>query len=96
MFRDGDEILLQSRDEKPLNRYFPELIAPLTATLPERCVVDGEIVIVVVYGPGDLFFESGDVNHTVFNKTDAPMVHVLFEILPMDCVGPSLIPVKPA
>ena len=46
VFRDGDEILLQSRDLKPLNRYFPELIAPLPATLPERCVVDGEIVIV--------------------------------------------------
>src|SRR5215831_15747604 len=42
VFRDGDEILLQSRDEKPMNRYFPELIAPLAATLPERCVADGE------------------------------------------------------
>jgi quercetin dioxygenase-like cupin family protein len=48
----------------------------------------------VVYGPGDFFFESGDVAHTVFNKTDAPMVHVLFEILPIDLNGPSLIPVK--
>src|SRR5215469_2214160 len=38
VFRDGDEILLQSRDEKPMNRYFPELIAPLAATLSERCV----------------------------------------------------------
>jgi hypothetical protein len=37
---------------------------------------------------------TGDVNHTVFNKTDAPMVHVLFEVLPMDVSGPSLIPVK--
>jgi len=45
VFRDGDEILLQSRDEKPMNRYFPELIEPLKAALPERCVLDGEIVI---------------------------------------------------
>jgi ATP-dependent DNA ligase len=45
VFRDGDEILIQSRDEKPLNRYFPELIAPLKTQLPERCVLDGEIVI---------------------------------------------------
>src|SRR5688500_13255745 len=45
VFRDGDEIFIQSRDEKPLNRYFPELIAPLKAQLPERCVLDGEIVI---------------------------------------------------
>jgi ATP-dependent DNA ligase len=44
-FRDGDEVFIQSRDEKPLNRYFPELIAPLKAQLPERCVLDGEIVI---------------------------------------------------
>jgi ATP-dependent DNA ligase len=46
VFRDGDDILLQSRDEKPMNRYFPELLAPLAANLPARCVVDGEIVIV--------------------------------------------------
>ena len=45
VFRDGDELLLQSRDEKPLDRYFPELAAPLKAQAPERCVLDGEIVI---------------------------------------------------
>src|SRR5499425_50979 len=55
VFRDGDEVLLQSRDEKPMNRYFPELIAPLQRTLPERCVVDGEVVIV---GAGGLDFEA--------------------------------------
>jgi len=55
VFRDGDEILLQSRDEKPMNRYFPELVAPLRAALPERCVVDGEVVIV---GPKGLDFEA--------------------------------------
>ena len=55
VFRDGDEILLQSRDEKTMNRYFPELIAPLAATLSERCVIDGEIVIV---GGGGLDFEA--------------------------------------
>jgi ATP-dependent DNA ligase len=46
VFRDADEILIQSRDEKPLNRYFPELIEPLTRSLPDRCVLDGELVIV--------------------------------------------------
>jgi ATP-dependent DNA ligase len=55
VFRDGDEVLLQSRDERPMNRYFPELAAPLAAMLPERCVVDGEIVIV---GSGGLDFEA--------------------------------------
>src|SRR6202049_5121744 len=45
VFRDGDEILIQSRDEKSLNRYFPELIDPLRAQLPARCVLDGEVVV---------------------------------------------------
>src|SRR5437868_9328055 len=45
VFRDGGEILIQSRDEKSLNRYFPELIDPLRSALPTRCVADGEIVI---------------------------------------------------
>src|ERR1700741_4426196 len=55
VFRDGGEILLQSRDEKPMNRYFPELEAPLAQALPERCVVDGEVVIV---GDAGLDFEA--------------------------------------
>jgi len=46
VFRDGDEILIQSRDEKPLDRYFPELLEPLRSSLPPRCVLDGELVIV--------------------------------------------------
>ena len=45
IFRDGDEIYIQSRDEKPLNRYFPELLEPIRSQLPTRCVLDGEIVI---------------------------------------------------
>jgi ATP-dependent DNA ligase len=45
IFRDGDDVFIQSRDEKPLNRYFPELIDPIKAQLPKRCVLDGEIVI---------------------------------------------------
>jgi ATP-dependent DNA ligase len=55
VFRDDDEILFQSRDERPMNRYFPELIEPLLAALPGRCVLDGEIVIV---GKGGLDFEA--------------------------------------
>ena len=45
VFRDRDELLIQSRDKKPLERYFPELAAPLLANLPPRCVLDGEVVI---------------------------------------------------
>ena len=45
VFRDENEILIQSRDEKSLNRYFPELLEPLRSQLPARCVLDGEIVV---------------------------------------------------
>jgi ATP-dependent DNA ligase len=45
VFRDGDEIEIGSRNERPMTRYFPELVAAFRAELPPRCVVDGEIVI---------------------------------------------------
>jgi ATP-dependent DNA ligase len=45
IFRDGDEVEIGSRNEKPMTRYFPELVAAFKAELPERCVLDGEIVI---------------------------------------------------
>jgi len=54
-FRDGQDLYLQSRELKPLNRYFPELAPALLASLPDRCVVDGEIVIA---GEGGLDFEA--------------------------------------
>jgi ATP-dependent DNA ligase len=55
VFRDRDRFYIQSRDLKPLDRYFPELPASFRASLPERCVVDGEIVIV---GPRGLDFDA--------------------------------------
>ena len=50
VFRDRDRVYLQSRDLKPLDRYFPELRAPLIESLPARCVVDGEVVIAGDHG----------------------------------------------
>src|SRR6476646_3115103 len=55
VFRDEDEILIQSRDEKSLNRYFPELIDPLKKELPRRSLLDGEIVVA---RSGGLDFEA--------------------------------------
>jgi ATP-dependent DNA ligase len=55
IFRDGDELFTQSRDLKPLDRYFPELAEPLKAAIPDRCVLDGEVVIA---RDGALQFES--------------------------------------
>ena len=49
-FRDGEEVELGSRNERPLTRYFPELVGAIIAELPERCVIDGEIVIATSHG----------------------------------------------
>jgi ATP-dependent DNA ligase len=50
IFRDGDEVEIGSRNERPMTRYFPEVVAATRANLPERCVVDGEIVIAGTHG----------------------------------------------
>ncbi len=60
-------------------------LGEMTYVLPDKTII---------YKAGDFFFESGDVNHTVYNKTDQPNQHLLFEILPADLKGPSLMPVK--
>ena len=46
VFRDADELYLQSRNAKPLLRYFPELVEPLRTQLPDRCVLDGELIVI--------------------------------------------------
>src|SRR5271166_4618507 len=50
VFRDGDEVEIGSRNERPMTRYFPELVAAIKAELPERCVIDGEIVVLDAAG----------------------------------------------
>jgi ATP-dependent DNA ligase len=55
VFRDGDDVSLESRNERPLTRYFPELVDAIRRELPAQCVVDGEIVIA---GPGGLDFDA--------------------------------------
>ena len=55
VFRDGDDVSLESRNERPLTRYFPELVDALRRELPAECVVDGEVVIA---GPNGLDFDA--------------------------------------
>ena len=56
IFRDGDEVELGSRNEKPMTRYFPDVVEAVLRELPERCVLDGEVVVA---GPrGRLEFET--------------------------------------
>jgi ATP-dependent DNA ligase len=50
VFRDGDEVELGSRNERPMTRYFPELVEAIRRELPDRCVVDGEIVVATDHG----------------------------------------------
>src|SRR5438552_9888146 len=47
IFRDGDEVEIGSRNGKPMTRYFPEIVEAVKVNFPERCVIDGEIVVVV-------------------------------------------------
>src|SRR3984957_12262965 len=87
VFRDGDEILIQSRDTKSLNRYFPEVVEALKAQLPERCVLDGEIVIATESG---LDFETLQLRiHPAASRVkllsqQTPASIVFFDLL---CVG---------
>jgi ATP-dependent DNA ligase len=84
VFRDKDEILIQSRDEKPLNRYFPELLGPLGSQLPPRCVLDGEIVVAK---NGALDFEALQLRiHPAASRVkllsqDIPASIVFFDLL---------------
>ena len=86
-FRDGDELHLQSRELKPLNRYFPELVEPLLQQLPRRCVLDGEIVIAGEHG---LDFDSLLLRiHPAASRikllaAQTPASYVAFDLLALD------------
>jgi len=57
VFRDRDDVEIGSRNERPMTRYFPEVVAAIRAGLPERCVIDGEIVV-PDFSRGRLDFEA--------------------------------------
>lgn len=84
VFRDGDEITLGSRNQKPFDRYFPELFEPLRASLPERCVVDGELIVEI---DGSLDFDAlGQRIHPAESRVNmladkTPVSFVAFDVL---------------
>ena len=89
VFRDGDQIELGSRNERPLTRYFPELLSPLQAQLPQRCVLDGEIVIPSPSGDGLDFDALLQRIHPAASRVDrlareTPAAIVLFDVLALD------------
>jgi ATP-dependent DNA ligase len=80
VFRDGNEVLMGSRNERPLNRYFPEMIAPFLESLPPRCVVDGELFVAI---DGRLDFDAlGQRIHPAESR-----VQMLAERTPADFVA---------
>lgn len=87
IFRDSNDINLQSRDAKSLNRYFPDLLDPLRAQLPDRCVLDGEIVIA---GHGALDFDALSLRlHPAASRVRtlaaaSPAAFVAFDLLALD------------
>ena len=92
VFRDGDELDLQSRNQKPLLRYFPELRDPLLAQLPDQVVLDGELVIAT---PKGLDFDSLQLRqHPAASRVkklavEIPASYVAFDLLALS--GESLL-----
>lgn len=89
VFRDGDEIELASRNERPFTRYFPELVPALLAALPPRCVVDGEIVIPADDGAGLDFDALLQRIHPAASRVkrlaeETPASFVAFDLLALD------------
>jgi ATP-dependent DNA ligase len=86
VFRDGDRIELISRKLRPLGRYFPELLGPLAAALPERCIVDGEIVVADRQGRGldfDALLQRIHPAESRINRlaAETPAAFVAFDLL---------------
>ncbi len=89
VFKDGDEVELTSRNERPFTRYFPELLGPLRTELPERCVVDGEIVVPHVEGRGLDFDALLQRIHPAESRVrrlaaETPASFVAFDLLALD------------
>jgi ATP-dependent DNA ligase len=91
LFRDGDEVELGSRNERPMTRYFPELVDAALTELPPRCVIDGEIVIATTTPAGSgLDFEALQLRlHPAASRVrllagQTPASFIAFDVLALD------------
>ncbi len=97
VFRDGEELVLTSRNTKPLTRYFPELAEPVSTQLPQRCVMDGELV---VPDSGGLDFDLLSQRiHPASSRVDrlaaeTPAHLVLFDLLAIDDLDLTSLPLS--
>jgi len=95
VFRDGDEVLLASRNLRPMTRYFPEVVAAVLRELPARCVVDGEIVVA---RGGRLDFEALQQRiHPADSRVrllagETPAALVVFDLLALDHLDVRTLP----
>ena len=88
-FRDGDDLQLASRNQKPFNRYFPELLPAMLDAFPDRCVVDGEIVVAHAEGKGLDFDALQQRIHPAESRVQmlagkTPASFVAFDLLALD------------
>jgi ATP-dependent DNA ligase len=86
VFRDGDEVEIGSRNTKPITRYFPEVVEAVRAELPERCVVDGEIIVAGTDATGLDFEALLQRIHPAASRVrllarETPAVLVVFDLL---------------
>jgi len=89
VFRDGDEVEIGSRTERPMTRYFPEIVVAAMQHLPPRCVVDGEIVVADPGGRGLDFFALQQRVHPAASRVRllaerTPATFVAFDLLALD------------
>jgi ATP-dependent DNA ligase len=86
VFRDGEEIEIGSRTERPMTRYFPELVTAVKESLPSRCVVDGEIVVALPEKQGLDFWSLQQRIHPAASRVrllaeKTPAIFIAFDLL---------------
>jgi ATP-dependent DNA ligase len=89
VFRDGDEVEIGSRNERPMTRYFPEVVAAVRRNLPPRCVVDGEIIVIGAAGDRLDFEALQQRIHPAASRVtklsqETPARFVAFDLLALD------------
>jgi ATP-dependent DNA ligase len=91
VFRDHDQVIIGSRNERPMTRYFPELVVAIKASLPDRCVVDGEIVVAGPDQQGLDFWALQQRVHPADSRVrmlaeQTPASFIAFDLLALDDV----------